>query len=524
MKKFTDISIKIFCLVCVIISWSCSKSDDQKNIALTNEKQTDFTYAQNTLPPDPKQSCTLSGSDFNSWFASGTPSTNGAVNAANSVQFTNTGNCDFYKWSEQMFLWLTSPTGNGSITLLSPTFYTVLPDSTLQKRKFAFFAASRSSNGSLSRQLIQNDPKKPLQAVAFLGKDKKAQTTEAQAGNSNALIAQNGSLVYYITFVNDMFAYFASGVKAGKLDGSKFPTTAADRDAIMNYARQNKLAIPSDSNALTLEIKTSWVELDSIPSSERGNFITAQVIIPTYTKSSQQWVPNSSRKATLALVGIHVVGSVAGHPEMIWATLEHHSSTPNASYPYINTKGDSVTVPQDTGNNWIFSNNAADANPNMSKMTVDSVGNINATKETVPISASNTLRYFVWGSNPAVQPNQLDSSAAASNSELISFNNSIRSLWSSADIRKNYLFMGATWTRKGTAPNGNSFPPFADGVAIGTSQLANSSMETSFQGPTSFGGSCFGCHNGTDSEGNPSLNPSVISHIFKSIKPIRAKK
>jgi len=530
MKKFTHIGITCFCLLAVTILCSCSKNEEVKENALTDEKQANVSYAQNKLPSDAQPACALSQAKLNSWFTNGSPSTNGAVQPANSVAFTNTSNCDFYNWSQQMFLWLTSPTYNGSIALLSPTFYTVLPDDSLKahsgllkSRLGAFFAPSRKPNGSLSRQLIQNDPNKPIQAVAFVGKDKSVQTTQAQAGGGNALIAQNGSLVYYITFVNDMFAYYASGVKAGKLDGSQFPTTAAGRDAIMKYARQNKFPIPSDSNALVMEIKSSWIELDSIPASERSNFITVKAIIPTYSKTSQQWVPEGSRTTTLALVGIHVVGSVAGHPEMIWATHEHHSNAPNAAYPYINTKGDSVNVPQDTGNNWIFSNNAADTKPNISHMTVDSLGNIVATKSHV-VSASNTLRYFVWGSDPTVQPNPLDINAATSNSELISLNNSINSLWSSPDIRKNYLLMGATWTSGGLAPNGNSFPPAASGSAVGTSQLANSTMETSFQGPTSFGGSCFGCHNGTDSQGNPSLNPGVISHIFSSLKPVKAAK
>jgi hypothetical protein len=58
-------------------------------------------------------------------------SVNGAVDPANSVTFPNIPNCSFYKWSEQMFLWLTSPApskyGSGSLVFTSPVFYDVSP-------------------------------------------------------------------------------------------------------------------------------------------------------------------------------------------------------------------------------------------------------------------------------------------------------------------------------------------------------------------------------------------------------------
>ncbi len=63
-------------------------------------------------------------------------------------------------------------------------------------------------------------------------------------------------------------------------------------------------------------------------------------MIPVYDKSNpQKWVQTGQRKATLGLLGLHIVGSVQGHPEMIWATFEHFGDTPNAAYSYTNTKG-----------------------------------------------------------------------------------------------------------------------------------------------------------------------------------------
>ena len=68
-----------------------------------------FANAQIVVPNDAKPTCTVSSVEFKSWFASGSVTPNGIVDPADSVTFSNVPNCDFYKWSQQMFLWLTSP-------------------------------------------------------------------------------------------------------------------------------------------------------------------------------------------------------------------------------------------------------------------------------------------------------------------------------------------------------------------------------------------------------------------------------
>src|SRR5258708_23896492 len=94
------------------------------------------TLTQQALPIDAGSSCaaSLTSTEFNTWFDSGAVSLNGSVKPANSVQFPDTPNCSFYKWSEQMFLWLTSPAppryGGGGLIMNTPAFFDVsLPDS-----------------------------------------------------------------------------------------------------------------------------------------------------------------------------------------------------------------------------------------------------------------------------------------------------------------------------------------------------------------------------------------------------------
>lgn len=82
-----------------------------------------------------------------------------------------------------------------------------------------------------------------------------------------------------------------------------------------------------------------------------------------------------------------------------------------------------------------------------------------------------------------------------------------------ADIRKNYIMTGATWTINGGGFNGDfgnpGNPGIVTGRGAGTSQMANTTMETYQQVlPTSFqqfANNCFTCH-GT--------NTTQVSHIF----------
>src|SRR5205807_133008 len=98
---------------------------------------------------------------------------------------------------------------------------------------------------------------------------------------------------------------------------------------------------------LAMEVKTSWIEATGIPNPD--DYITTTATIPLYDKSDpQKWVPKGQQTTKLLMVGMHVVGSVAGHPEMIWATFEHIGNAPNDDYSYINASGSETPVPKDT--------------------------------------------------------------------------------------------------------------------------------------------------------------------------------
>jgi hypothetical protein len=545
------------------------------------------------LPTNVFQSCTLPQDSFNTWFAGGKAVENGLVMPANSVTFGHNNNCDFYKWSWQMFAWITSPLtnnkyGSGNTVLESQVFYTVSPANaagnrvliphtpgsplrvtssipqlgphklpTIMDKQGHLFEVEKPAT-TIKPMLLSGTQRTTISQVevdaagkavfkdqagkvivnpkamiltkgntanivqefkatngrsVFVGANGPIETEEGQAGGGHGLMAQNGSLVYYITMVNDVFAYYLSGAKNGLLsDSLQFPITAAARDSICAVAKANGNKTLPDSNALAMEFKTSWIEASKVPDPQ--NYITIDAVIPTYSKTDTLWTPTDSATVKLVLVGVHVVGSTAGHPEMVWATFEHNQNAPNATYQYLN--GDSVLVnqPADSSGKFTFSSNPLDPSPNQSHFIAND--NTLIAESPFTISPSNSQMSFPWGSEPNVSPNKEDGSSAASNSEVLSINNSILGMLVGNDIRKNYVMIGATWTSGGNPPTGTSYStnPGDPGAAIGTSLLANITMETYKQSNQN---SCFTCHR---SFTTPDLYPANLSHVYGGIIPL----
>ena len=250
-----------------------------------------------------------------------------------------------------------------------------------------------------------------------------------------------------------------------------------------------------------------------------GAYITTEATIPKYDKTNpKHWVPNGQKTTTLALVGMHVVGSVLGHQEMIWSTFEHVNNAPNASYIYVDkateTEGGAVRF------QWVMAvlrrrrhERLQHAATFASGADIVSVGSNN-------IGPSNAVRYMPWGASNDNSPNPKDYSSAVSNSEIISVNASVHAQLMVGDIRRNYVLNGATWTLGGAPYTGNygkvANPFLSPGAGVGTSQLANMTMETFQTTASSFdaeSNNCMNCHlsaaNGTD-----------LSHVFSVLKKL----
>jgi hypothetical protein len=564
------------------------------------------TQAQ-SLPTDAKATCTVTPTQFNGWFQSGSVALDGAVNPANGVTFNDVNNCSFYRWAMQMFLWVTSPAGGGEHIFDSPTFYDVSaadasgmrmfqPHGTRLQRLFNLRAAKVGPDGlpvifdragkmfevraavgapvihlrsgaaveianarigagnnlvlqdkagatihpAPARQSAEHAISPPVPVVSefrvsgipiFI--DAAGNVIDVGPGQAKtggvleAQTTQGGSLVYYATIVNDVFAYYRTSLGQTAPSGALFPTTQAELAKITNFAANaappNNKTFP-DPDALTVELKTAWVEAAGLPN--LSSYITTTATIPTYdtkTNPNSIWTMNGTKTVQLALVGLHVVGSVNGHPEMIWATFEHFGNAPSGSYSYIPVNGPPKTIaPSPPGaGTWLFASaNATGPSFNqmlMKQKSTDIVVVPPPHMTSGTMGPSDTMRWLAFGAASNVKPNPEDPTAADSNSEIISINNSVSAQMPSGDVRNNYFMLGATWT-DGFKPTG----PFPQGNEVGTSLLANATMETYDQGKdnTNAGaGGCFNCHDINSNVTSP-LATTALSHVFNTLKPL----
>jgi hypothetical protein len=344
-------------------------------------------------------------------------------------------------------------------------------------------------------------------------------TEEGQAGTSAVLIAQNlvqpsqpGSLVYYLISANDVYAYHRTMQGSAVISDPTtvvFPQSAADVAAIAAYAQSNGLPPLTDPTALAIETKSSWVEASTVPNPQ--DYVQIRANLPVFdTSNPNQWVlvPGQTRTATLVMVGLHVVGSTAGHGEMVWASFEHFGNAPNVAYSYNSLTGQR-TVAQSTAGTWLFTPNGSTGPFNVQNATWNPAsGSTPANISGTPVAFAPALRLAPWGS-------MLGPVSAVMNTNLISVNNSRIGQLAPGDVRRNYFQLGALWTNGGAPPNN---PNGVSTNLIGTTQLANATMETFVQGPTAtVGTSCFSCHN----QSNTSAPASVaVSHVYGVMNPL----
>jgi hypothetical protein len=514
----------------------------------------------------PAPTCTVSGSEFKSWESSSSGGSPSFV-PPNSAGFTVTqGDCSFYKWSAQMFLWLTSKSSSGTLTMFSPTFYNAVENP--NTGDFTFVQNTESNDKSKPPKLhlmtrVNKTMLVGLQAkLAKLGKLSSLKGVQAENANSTGqagggVLMVNGNpvpvpgqsglatypVVYYAIQVNDVFVglaqnqtsipYYTSGSSAGD-----FPISLPQAQQIQTAAK----ASYSDLNQLALELKSAWIDTAYLTPAQSSGLLQITADVPAFTQTTNSsgfavltWDGKTTVSRTLAMVGMHVAGSVAGHPEMVWSTFESVFNSPDATYSYLNTNYDPkkkacksgttciTTVSFSTSNSTptILYNGPAGATvpPSAITQTATSSGNnttITSTfppvSATQPFTPTSVIRLNPWGNQQPSTPT-VTNAVVVNNTLLISLNQSLQSQLSTAGdtLLTNYFEGGALWS--------NGIIPFLTGSEqIGSLYLANTTMETfqqltpgSLTQPNSPAQNCFTCHG--DYSGGTEAG-TVISHVF----------
>jgi hypothetical protein len=378
--------------------------------------------------------------------------------------------CDFYSWAWETFLYITQEEHAGS----GPRFLRY----TTPVQLFGHDADAR----------FPETATKLLILAPRFGEVKFPQTNDVfrQASTNGVLVDQNGHAVFYATHMNADFVKFVKDNQLTNLQ--KLHDAPAD------------LKFPKGS----LELKSSWKIVQK--GEDTTKFFTTQAVIPLLKLAADgktiEVDTKTTQPQTVALLGLHVVGVVDGHPEFIWATFEHDDNAPNL--PDKVNPTDAVPVDPDHGFT-LYPKGALASDSNQNNRKTLAFADV-ARQLLQP--KTSVFRQFKFGGEDQPQP-------------IIELNATVHVLLPKRlAVWKNYSFRGAVWINNPATdfkPDMN-FGTINDGITDdskkilgGEAKLSNTTMETFSQATQN----CFHCHT---SEALPdgSLGPKLfnVSHIL----------
>ena len=199
-------------------------------------------------------------------------------------------------------------------------------------------------------------------------------------------------------------------------------------------------------------------------------------------------------------MGLHVVGITRNHPEFLWGTFEQVQNSPDLANP----AGYNSPNPVSSQNYTFYA--AGTAAKDCNQLATVSVSN--PTSQTLaPIT--NVFRQYATGGENAAGDAEIANITSQSQKALLAMKNTAEAVWA------NYKLIGTAWLPPGGLQPGDGS---LDSQAVGSSNLADSILETFVQGPQNNNGtnaSCFMCHTteGFSNFGIPGKNISALSHL-----------
>jgi len=367
-----------------------------------------------------------------------------------------------------------------------------------------------------------------------------------QAGGRQILIDQNGHAIYYGIHVNQAFADF--------VDMNKLRTAQAIRDA------DAKRFLPAG----VAEFKSAWQEVDDADPS-LATYITTRTGVSHIAQVDGQIVEDrdNPRQTTLRLLALHVVFSLPGHPELIWATFEHSDGAPdltaadgkrNVAPIHPGATNPALTDPNNLNDTSVVSEDdyllfKGGTTANAGNHAIPETGlQFDETSQAFPGQETSVYRMFPASKSNTIHPDDA----------ITSLNFNMQTLFTRAeaagqlgpqDRRSHYRLVGAVWMDKpeyfkgGAALQNDKSSPFVDeanfaqdiqengsdsefSILAGEDRLSSTAMESFTQAPDSFA-NCFSCHNtqavtakgiplDRDSQGMQLLPPKLlnVSHVF----------
>ncbi|HXI56982.1 MAG TPA: hypothetical protein VNO55_13035 [Polyangia bacterium] len=336
-----------------------------------------------------------------------------------------------------------------------------------------------------------------------------------QAGGRQILIDQNGHTIYYGIHVNQAFADF--------IRGNGLQTVDAIKNADPN------LFFPAG----VTEFKSAWQEVDASDPT-LSDYISTKAWVPTLSQVNGQIHEDKDhpREITVRLLALHVVFTLPGHPEFIWATFEHSTGAPDLTA----ADGKRNVAPLDPRDQ---NPSLTDPNNKMDQTVVSDTDHILYHAGTTLRDGNTPIDEKDLTLDPATQKFRQTTSvyrmfpASKSNTThpddaITSLNFNVQTLFERkqaelhrADRRGHYRLVGAVWMDKprffavDSALQNDRTSPLIDAagglkafeaaiqkdgsdsefsILAGEDRLSSTAMESFTQAPVSFP-NCFSCHN-----------------------------
>jgi len=414
--------------------------------------------------------------------------------------------CGFYKPAWQNFLHVTQLKTGVPAFLQYPAIADVFGASIVPN-----FAVKQPNLLSLAPRALKgsNDPTSDSSGPPGPNTPATINAGVRKAGLDGLLIDQNGRPIFYAIHMNETFAAF--------IRQNQLTTKAAVQGADAG------LFFPKGA----VELKSAWqvVPDNNVPS----NYITTRALVPVLKRGQGKIeidVAAPPRQVMVALLAIHVVFTLEGHPEFIWATFEHidgngmRDLAPAADNLPSNDNGlpGGVDGPVSVRTFTLYKGGtvASLANRFIAEGELSSAFD----EATQTFAAHQTSIYRIFPGSKATDKKE--------DEDIVDLNKSIMSFFkknSPSDVRQNYQLVGAIWLDKPEVsfsanrrfenpPGMSTDDPVA--IVVGEDGLSSMAMESFTQ--NSFV-NCFSCHDTRavkDLAGNVLLTPKKlnVSHIL----------
>ena len=399
--------------------------------------------------------------------------------------------CGFYKWAWQAFLFSTRIVDGKAAFLSLPTYEDVF-----KAKESPLFADQKPDLLSLaprSSKVSNKDETTHFKMDDLL-----------QAGTKQVLVDPTGNVIWYAIHLNKTYKAFVDDYDL------------RDRKVLDHLPRDLEFRTGS------LELKSAWRIVEG-PAPK--DYITTKALVPVFKTTAAGDIVRDgdrTRVVTVALLGLHVVGTIEGHPEFIWSTFEHVSHAGKfwakdvAPAATVNPVAGTPVVVQATVPKYALyptDPKTALAPPRADANSGSGIFSLKLDPKTQTFTPHSSVYRMFPGSK---------SDDSAEDDAVTSLNTDVQMLFQSKaanDVRSNYQLVGAIWLntpeddfKAGVNFTNAAAQPRKQPLFGGEDRLSSTTME-SFTQPSDSFPNCLSCHN-TESVSGLAPSRLGVSHAL----------